>query len=55
MFKKKILYKITYQTFANYTTIIAAKDKVQALKKFRKMAKKEWFVVPEIISIQEII
>lgn len=55
MFSKKKLYKITYQTFANYTTIVAAKDASHALKKFRKSAQKEWFITPDIISIQEII
>ena len=55
MFGKRKLYKIIYQTFANYVTVITAKDASQALKKFRKNAKKEWFIVPDIISIQEIV
>lgn len=54
MFGKKKVYKITYQTFANYDTIITAKDASQALKKFRKNARKEWFIVPDILSIREI-
>jgi hypothetical protein len=54
MFSNKKLYKIIYQTFANYVTVIAARDKAQALKKFYKQAKKEWFVTPDILSIQEI-
>lgn len=54
MFSNKKLYKIVYQTFANYSTIITAKDKAQAIKKFHKQAKKDWFVTPDIISIQEI-
>ena len=55
MFSSKKLYKIIYQTFANYSTIISAKDKTQALKKFYKQAKKEWFVTPDVLSIQEIV
>lgn len=55
MFGKKKLYKIVYQTFANYVTVIAAKDVSQALNKFRKKAQKEWFIVPDVISIQEVI
>jgi hypothetical protein len=33
MFGKKRFYKVTYQTFANYSTIITAKNATQALKK----------------------
>lgn len=54
MFSSKKLYKVIYQTFANYSTIVTDKDKAQALKKFYKQAKKEWFVTPEVLSIQEI-
>ena len=55
MFSSKKLYKVVYQTFASYSTIISAKDKAQALKKFYKQAKKEWFVTPDVLSIQEIL
>lgn len=54
MFGEKKLYKITYQTFTKHTTVIAAKDASQALKKFRKSVQKEWFIMPDVISIQEI-
>ena len=37
MFKKKKLYKITYKMLCTYTTIIAAKDEFQALRKFYRM------------------
>ena len=55
MFSSKKLYKVVYQTFANYSTAITAKNKAQALKKFYKQAKKEWFVTPDVLSIQEIV
>ena len=55
MFKQNKIYKITYQVFANHTTFIAAKDTAQALKRFRKNMQREWFAVPDIISIQEVI
>lgn len=50
MFGKKKLYKIKYKWISIDTTIIEAKDKYQALKKL----KKEFFVPPEIISIEEV-
>ena len=50
MFGKKKLYKIKYEWISIDTAIIEAKDKYQALKKF----KKEFFVPPEIISIEEV-
>lgn len=54
MFRKKKLYMIKYQLFATYTTIIAAKDEFQALKKFKKEMKHESFITPSIISFKEI-
>lgn len=39
MFRQKKLYKIVYELFARYTTIIEAKDEYQALKKFKKEVK----------------
>jgi hypothetical protein len=50
MFGKKKLYKIKYKWISIDTTIIEAKDKYQALKKL----KKEFFVLPDIISIEEV-
>ena len=37
MFRKKKLYKITYQKMATYTVIIEAVNEFQAAKKFRKL------------------
>ena len=53
MFKKKKLYKIKYQLFVTYTTIIGAKDEFQALKKFKREVK-DAGVRPTIISFEEI-
>ena len=55
MFNNKNLYKIEYQIYTRYSTIIAAKNKAQALKKFYKHAKKQHCIIPDIISIQEVI
>lgn len=52
MFKKKKLYKIVYQLFATYTTIIEAKDGYQAIKKFKREVKNKG-VTPTIISFEE--
>ena len=53
MFGKKKLYKIVYELFARYTTIIEAKDEYQALKKFKKEVKNAG-IRPTIISFEEI-
>lgn len=55
MFGKKKLYKITYQIYATHITTILAKNSEQALKKLYKQTKKRWFLVPDVISIQEVI
>lgn len=55
MFNNKNLYKIVYQIYARYSTIIAAKNETQALKKFYKHAKKQHYIIPDVISIQEVI
>ena len=52
MFKKKKLYKITYELYARYTTIVEAKDEYQALKKFKKELK-YCGIRPTIISFEE--
>ena len=53
-FKEKKLYKIKYQLYCTYTTIIEAKDEYQALKKFKKEMKRMYFAMPTIISLEEI-
>lgn len=53
MFKKKKLYKIKYQLMSTYTTIIAARDEFQALKRFKREVKNAG-VRPTIISFEEI-
>ena len=50
LFKEKKLYKIRFCGFAHHTTIIAAKDEYQALKKFRKHHS---LVSYDIYSIEE--
>lgn len=52
MFKQKKLYKIDYELFARYTTIVEAKDEYQALKKFKKEVKNAG-IRPKIISFEE--
>lgn len=52
MFRKKKLYKIVYELFARYTTIIEAKDEYQAIKKFKKEVRNKG-VTPTIISFEE--
>jgi hypothetical protein len=49
MFKRKRLYKITYQYGGVKTTIVAAKSKEQALKKFKKEDS-----LSDVLSIEEI-
>lgn len=51
MFRKKKLYKIVYELYARYTTIIEAKDEYQAIKKFKKEVKTS--IRPTIISFEE--
>ena len=51
MFKKKKLYKITYELLSTYTTIIEAKDEFQAIKKFKKETR--YGIRPTIISFEE--
>jgi hypothetical protein len=53
MFRKKKLYKIVYELFSRYTTIIDAKDEYQALKKFKREVKNAG-IRPTIISFEEI-
>ena len=53
MFKKKKLYRIKYQLFATYVTIIEAKDEFQALKRFKREVKKTG-ITPAIISFEEV-
>lgn len=53
MFKKKKLYKIVYELFCTYTTIIEAKDEFQAIKKFKKEVANSG-VRPSIISFEEL-
>ena len=50
MFGKKKVYKITYQFVTPSSTLVVAKNKISALKKFRK----QYYVVLDIISIEEI-
>lgn len=51
--KEKDLYKVIYREgFREYTTVIEAKDRYQAVKKIRKMS--THFVPPEIISIRRV-
>ena len=46
MFRKKRLYKIVYKMLCYYTTIIEAKDEIQAIRKFnRKMSDKLYSIV----------
>ena len=52
MFRKKKLYKIVYELYARYTTIIEAKDEYQAIKKFKKEVKNA-SIRPTIISFEE--
>lgn len=49
MFKKKRLYEITYKSLIVRTTIVAAKSKVQALKKLKKE-----FSFVDVLDIKEI-
>ena len=53
MFKKKKLYRIKYQLFCTYVTIIEAKDEFQALKRFKREVKKTG-ITPTIISFEEV-
>lgn len=48
----KKLYKIKYQRLNTYITIIEARDKFHAIKKFHKMTKHG--VEPTIISFEEL-
>jgi hypothetical protein len=51
MFGKKNLYLIKYYYFCRvHETIVSARNSAQAIKKFQK----EWFVSPDILSIEEI-
>jgi hypothetical protein len=52
MFKKKKLYKIVYELYIRYTTIIEARDEYQALKKFKKEVRNSG-IRPTIISFEE--
>lgn len=52
MFKKKKLYKVVYRLYTPYTTIVAAKDEVKALKKFKKEVPNNG-IRPTIISFEE--
>lgn len=54
MFKKNKLYRIKYEWVCIDTTIISAKDEHQALKKFKKEMERCMFVMPKIISLEEI-
>ena len=55
MFKMKKIYKITYNDFFYpSTTLVGGKDEIQALKKFRKEIRKKMYIVPDIISIEEV-
>ena len=54
MFKNKKLYRIRYEWISIDTIIIEAKDKYQALKKFKKEMKSMFFAPPTIISLEEI-
>jgi hypothetical protein len=51
--KKKKMYKITYQLYTTYTTLIEAKDEFQALKKFKREVKYSG-ITPSIISFEEV-
>ncbi len=55
MFRRKRSYEVVYRVFATFSTIVIAKDKDQALKKFYRQAKRNWFITPDILSIQEIV
>ena len=50
MFKKKKLYLIKYSMLLTYSTIIAAKDEIQAVRKFNR---KHSSTLHKIISIEE--
>lgn len=51
MFKKKKLYKIVFKMLGEYSAIIEAKDKFQAIRKFnRKMGDNMLY---DIISLEE--
>lgn len=50
MFGKKKLYKIVWHSLCDYTTIIAAKNEAQALKKFYNEYGR---LIPSIISFEE--
>jgi|GEM_PF-5263111 len=55
MFGKKKLYKITYKVhFTSNITVIAAKNEAQAISKCYKIAKKRYYIIPDILSIQEV-
>ena len=50
MFRKKKLYEIVWESVRTYTTIIEAKDEIQALK---KLYRKYDYIIPSIISVKE--
>lgn len=55
MFEMKKIYKITYVCFFSRSmAFVDGKDKVQALKKFRKEIRKQMYIVPDVISIEEV-
>lgn len=51
--KKKKMYKIVYQLYTTYTTLIEAKDEFQALRKFKRELKYS-VIRPTIISFEEV-
>ena len=54
MFRKKKLYEIIYKThFLEYTTIIDAKNEIQAFRKFKREMKRNNNEVCRIISFKE--
>lgn len=50
MFGKEKLYEIVWKCLVTHTTIVAAKNEVQAMKKFYK---ENGCLMPDIISFKE--
>ena len=51
--REKNLYEVIYREgFREYTTVIEAKDRCQAVKKIRRMS--TYYVPPEIISVRRV-
>lgn len=50
MFRKEKLYEIVWKSLVIYTTLVAAKNEVQAIKKFYR---EHAILVPSIISFKE--